>query len=507
MSTNKAYEKGDPFLSIIIPAFNESSEIYNSLKILQVFLDSQIYSWEIIVVDDGSNDNTRAIVEDWILQNANSHLIKNAHLGKGAAVKTGMLAAKGQVRLMCDADLSMPVNLIEEFIQSHQLGFDITIGSREIEGSKRFGEPNFRHIRGRIFNFWLRFLGINKFQDTQCGFKSFSAPLANFLFSQLEITGFGFDVELMHIASKQKQVKIQEIPIEWHHNINSKVRPLRDPFAMIRDSVKVKWKSAIGKYNLVYQPKNHSIEYTSDSSIYVVIPTFNEAKNIPDLTDRLLKLNLPNLQILFIDDNSPDGTSESIKKISKKFEFNKIQLIQRIRKSGLGSAYIEGFTKAIDQGAEDIIQMDADLSHKPEYVIELINHLSNNDCVVGSRYIDGGGLDKNWDFKRKMLSSIANFGIRLVAGIKTRDATSGFKAYRTDSLKKLDFSTIQSNGFGFQAEVAFMMEHRDFKIKEYPITFFERVHGDSKMSVQIILEALWRLSTLRISNKIRKPTA
>ena len=95
----------------------------------------------------------------------------------------------------------------------------------------------------------------------------------------------------------------------------------------------------------------------------------------------------------------------------------------------------------------------------------------------------------------------------MVAGIKTRDATSGFKAYRTDSLKKLDFSTIQSNGFGFQAEVAFMMEHRDFKIKEYPITFFERVHGDSKMSVQIILEALWRLSTLRISNKIRKPTA
>ena len=128
--SNKVPEKGDPFLSIIIPAFNESAEIHNSLKSLQIFLDSQIYSWEIIVVDDGSNDNTTTIVEHWVLQNTNSHLIRNTHLGKGSAVKTGMLAAKGQVRLMCDADLSMPVNLIEKFIQSHQLGFDITIGSR-----------------------------------------------------------------------------------------------------------------------------------------------------------------------------------------------------------------------------------------------------------------------------------------------------------------------------------------------------------------------------------------
>ena len=150
--------------------------------------------------------------------------------------------------------------------------------------------------------------------------------------------------------------------------------------------------------------------------------------------------------------------------------------------------------------------MDADLSHKPEYVKELINHLTNNDCVVGSRYIEGGGLDKNWDFKRKMLSSIANFGLRLAAGSKTHEATSGFKAYRSESLKQIDFSTIQSNGFGFQAEVAFIMERKNFRIKEYPITFFDRLRGDSKMSNHIIFEALWRLSTLRILNKIKKPT-
>lgn len=495
-------QKEAPFISIIIPAFNESPEIPKTLKALKKFLSPQIYSWELIVVDDGSNDDTASVVENWVLQNRNSHLIRNPHLGKGAAVKTGMLAATGHLKLMCDADLAMPVNLISNFIHSYQKGFDITIGSREIEGSQRFGESSFRHIRGRIFNSWLRLLGINKFQDTQCGFKAFSAPIANFLFDQLEIAGFGFDVELMFIASKQKRIRIQEIPIHWHHNINSKVRSFRDPFAMIRDSIKVKWKSALGKYNLNYLPENHSIKYSTHSSIYVVIPTFNEAGNIPNLTNRLLKLGLPNLQILFIDDNSPDGTSELITKVAQKYELNKIQLIQRFQKSGLGSAYIEGFKRAIDQGAEIIIQMDADLSHRPEYVMEFVNHLSENDCVVGSRYINGGGLDKNWAFKRKLLSSVANFGIRLVAGIKARDATSGFKAYRSDSLKKIDFSRIQSNGFGFQAEVAFMMEHQNFKIKESPITFFERVHGDSKMSVGIIFEALWRLSVLRISNKI-----
>ncbi|GIT16762.1 MAG: hypothetical protein CM1200mP38_4190 [Dehalococcoidia bacterium] len=506
MANKKNHIVSDPFLSIIVPTFNESAEIHKTLKTIKTFLDSQIFSWEIIIVDDGSNDNTTEIVEASILENRNFHLIKNSHLGKGAAVRTGMLAAKGELRLMCDADLSMPVNFIDNFIQSYQDGFDITIGSREIEGSKRFEEPHFRHVRGRIFNFWLRLLGINKFQDTQCGFKSFSAPIANFLFKQLEIVGFGFDVELMHIASKQNQIKIQELPIEWHHNLNSKVRPFRDPFLMIRDSIKVKWKNFKGKYNSVYRSENQENKYNSKNSIFVVIPTFNEAENISELTSRLINLDLTNLRIIFIDDNSPDGTSEAIKRVSEKFETNKIQLIRRARKSGLGSAYIEGFTSALNQGAEIIVQMDADLSHKPEYVKELINHLTNNDCVVGSRYIEGGGLDKNWDFKRKMLSSIANFGIRLAAGIKTHDATSGFKAYRSESLKQIDFSTIQSNGFGFQAEIAFIMEHKNFRIKEYPITFFDRLRGDSKMSINIIFEALWRLSTLRILNKIRKPT-
>ena len=426
MANKRNHIVSDPFLSIIVPAFNESAEIHKTLKTIKTFLDSQIFSWEIIIVDDGSNDNTTEIVEASILENRSFHLIKNSHLGKGAAVRTGMLAAKGELRLMCDADLSMPVNFIDNFIQSYQDGFDITIGSREIEGSKRFEEPHFRHIRGRIFNFWLRLLGINKFQDTQCGFKSFSAPIANFLFKQLEIVGFGFDVELMHIASKQNQIKIQELPIEWHHNLNSKVRPFRDPFLMIRDSIKIKWKSFKGKYNLVYRSENQENKYNSKNSIFVVIPTFNEAENISELTDRLINLDLTNLRIIFVDDNSPDGTSETIKRVSKKFEPNKIQLIHRTRKSGLGSAYIEGFTSALNQGAEIVVQMDADLSHKPEYVKELINHLTNNDCVVGSRYIEGGGLDKNWDFKRKMLSSIANFGIRLAAGIKTHDATSGF---------------------------------------------------------------------------------
>ena len=160
------YSGETPFLSIIIPAFNESGGITETLLHLRNYLISQDYTWEIIVIDDGSNDTTAALVENWILQNPNTHLMQNQHFGKGYAVKTGMLAAMGQVRLMCDADLSMPVNLIEDFVDSYKKGSDITIGSREIEGSKRFGESNLRHLRGRIFNFWLKVIGINKLGRT-----------------------------------------------------------------------------------------------------------------------------------------------------------------------------------------------------------------------------------------------------------------------------------------------------------------------------------------------------
>ena len=226
--------------------------------------------------------------------------------------------------------------------------------------------------------------------------------------------------------------------------------------------------------------------------VAVVVPTYNEAENLPELTRRLSALKIPNLRLVIVDDNSPDGTAEVAKTLEAEFN-GTIDVISRESKQGLGTAYIAGFTHALAQGADIVVQMDADLSHLPEYIPGFLEELNNADVVVGSRYTEGGGVDETWGLKRRMLSYLANRGIRAVVGLKVRDVTSGFKGFRSEALRRVNLSDFRCTGFAFQAEMAHACQRTGCRIVERPIIFVDRTQGASKMSTYIIVEALWRL--------------
>jgi len=242
--------------------------------------------------------------------------------------------------------------------------------------------------------------------------------------------------------------------------------------------------------------------YSFRKSVCVVVPTYNESENLPELTERIFSLNLPRLSVLIVDDNSPDHTAETARRLSLQYK-GAIQVLQRRMKSGLGTAYIEGFQSASAKGYEIIVQMDADLSHRPEYLPQMIDFLQEYDVVVGSRYIDKSGMDSEWGIHRKILSFCGNLGIRWVSGIQAKDVTSGFKVFRTRILKEIDWTKIRSSGFGFQAEVAFQCEKNGVKILEYPIVFDERTRGKSKMSFAIICETVYIILSLRANSLFR----
>ena len=229
----------------------------------------------------------------------------------------------------------------------------------------------------------------------------------------------------------------------------------------------------------------------------MVIPTYNEAENLPSLVHRLFDLNIDGLGLIVIDDSSPDGTGELAKSLSAKYE-NAITVISRPSKEGLGTAYKAGFKLALHLGCDAVIQMDADLSHRPEYIPEMLSLLGKYDVVVGSRYIEGGGIDDKWGLRRKVLSGVGNFGIKLVSGIQVRDATSGFKAFRISPLRTIRWENILCKGFGFQSEVAFHCQRLKYSVYEMPIVFEERLVGKSKMSIGIVLEAMFRMLYLRL---------
>lgn len=229
----------------------------------------------------------------------------------------------------------------------------------------------------------------------------------------------------------------------------------------------------------------------------MVIPTYNEAENLSILVHKLFDLSIDGLGLIIVDDSSPDGTGELAESLSFKYG-NAISVISRPKKDGLGTAYKEGFELALSLGCEVVIQMDADLSHRPEYIPEMLSMLGKYDVVVGSRYIDGGGTDEEWGLGRKILSGVGNFGIKLVSGIKVKDATSGFKAFRISALRIIPWENIRCKGFGFQSEVAFHSQRLKYSVYEMPIVFDERLVGKSKMSTGIAVEAMFRMLFLRI---------
>jgi glycosyltransferase involved in cell wall biosynthesis len=236
-----------PLLSIIIPAYNEEKRLPASLEKIEAFVASQPFETEVVVVDDGSRDSTAALVDEFHSRWPFISVIRNEHRGKGWAVKTGMLVGRGDYLFLCDADLSMPIEHLLRFLPPQRADYDVAIGSREMEGAHRYGEPAYRHFMGRVFNLVVRLFAVHGFQDTQCGFKSFRREVAREIFALQTMDGFGFDVEVLFIAQKKSR-RIVEVPIDWYHVANSRISPVRDTFKMFRDVLKVRWNSWRGLY-------------------------------------------------------------------------------------------------------------------------------------------------------------------------------------------------------------------------------------------------------------------
>ena len=233
------------------------------------------------------------------------------------------------------------------------------------------------------------------------------------------------------------------------------------------------------------------------SKTVIIIPTYNEANNLPVLVAELWALQIPELSILVVDDNSPDGTGDIADELGKR-KTGDLYVIHQPVKSGLGRAYVAGFQWALENDADYVIQMDSDFSHSPSHVLEMLQEIDEADLVVGSRYVAGGRVDEHWSFGRYLLSWWANsVYTKIILNLKVKDATSGFKCWRAQVLRRIDLDAIQSNGYSFQFEMAFLAERLGFRIVEIPIYFEDRRIGRSKMTIPIKMEAIFRAWDIR----------
>lgn len=230
----------------------------------------------------------------------------------------------------------------------------------------------------------------------------------------------------------------------------------------------------------------------------IIIPTYNELDNVKQLIPDILG-RYDNVDILIVDDNSPDGTAECVQEMSKNSE--KIKLIKREKKLGLGTAYIAGFKYALQHNYDYIFEMDADYSHDPKEIKNFFAAIENYDLVLGSRYIVGVNV-VNWPMRRLILSYFANYYTRVVTGLPIRDATGGFKCFRRKVLESLNLDHVSSNGYAFQIEITFKAWKKGFKVGEIPIIFIDRTKGDSKMSKKIVREAIIVVWKLRIRSML-----
>jgi len=236
-----------PFLSLIIPAHNEAHRLAQTLQQVEQFISLQPYSVEVLLVENASNDATLELAQSWLERLPQLRLISLAQPGKGNAVRAGMLQAHGTYRFMADADFSMPIEEINRFFPYLEAGAEIAIGSREAKGAQRIGEPYQRHLVGRLFNTLVRWLVLPGVQDTQCGFKCFTAAAAEAVFPRQTLEGWSFDVEILVIA-RQLRLKVVEVPITWTYGEGSRVSVLRDSFNMARDLLRIRQKMRKGVY-------------------------------------------------------------------------------------------------------------------------------------------------------------------------------------------------------------------------------------------------------------------
>jgi dolichol-phosphate mannosyltransferase len=228
----------------------------------------------------------------------------------------------------------------------------------------------------------------------------------------------------------------------------------------------------------------------------IIIPTYNELENLPRLLPEVLSKE-EGIHILIVDDNSPDGTAAFVENEMK--NNNRIHLIKRPSKQGLGTAYIAGFKFAIQNGYDFVFEMDADFSHDPKEIPRFLDEIKNSDVILGSRYINGVNVI-NWPMRRLLLSSFANLYTRFITGMPVHDATGGYKCFRRKVLEAINLEKVTSNGYAFQIEMSFKAWKKGFKLKEIPIIFVDRVKGKSKMSRKIVREAVTMVWKLRLKS-------
>mgnify|MGYP006301544833 FL=1 len=239
----------------------------------------------------------------------------------------------------------------------------------------------------------------------------------------------------------------------------------------------------------------------------IVIPTYNEAKNVRPMTEALLALDLPDPTILIVDDESPDGTGRIADELAEEYA-GRVEVLHRTGQRGLGRAYIDGFRRALEHGAEAVVQMDCDFSHAPQDVPRLLDALSDCDVVIGSRYVEGGEVDEDWELGRELLSWWGNLYARIILRCSIQDITAGFKAWRRETLEGMHLSAIRSQGYIFQVEMAYVASRLGYCTQEVPIYFEDRQIGESKMTMPVKIEAAlgvwkiwWRHRHLRPSDR------
>lgn len=245
---------------------------------------------------------------------------------------------------------------------------------------------------------------------------------------------------------------------------------------------------------------------TTPPKVIVVLPTYNERENITRIVPALFALNVPNFHLLVVDDNSPDGTGQVAENMASESAYqSRINVLRRPEKQGLGPAYVHGLKRALALGADLVIQMDADLSHQPKYIPQLLERAQTYDLVIASRYVTGGSVDEGWGPLRKLLSWWANrVYAPTILDIPMRDATGGFRCYHRHCLIGINLDQIKASGYVFQVEMAFVAHRLDYRIGEIPIHFPDRQHGRSKMSGTIALEAALRVWQIKFRHRALK---
>ena len=262
--TDRMSQNETPLLSIIIPAYNEEQRLPESLADIVVGDKQCLIGVEVLIVENGSSDNTTEIAEAFASQSTRISGCLHSAKGKGAAVREGMMNGHGEYLFICDSDLSMPIVEVEKFLPPQLQGYDVAIASREAPGAVRYDEPEYRHIMGRVFNFIVRVLAVPGFHDTQCGFKMFKQDIATEVFSQQTITGWTFDVEALYLAQKQG-AHVVEVPVNWYFDADSRVDPIRDTWQMFWDVVRIRLNDKRGVYNQ-RPPQPPSVEQTVTES-------------------------------------------------------------------------------------------------------------------------------------------------------------------------------------------------------------------------------------------------